>query len=92
MEVVRLHVAKLLLGREGPDINATLQAQLEVLGQDNASRQADFAPRLVWMWARMTSSAVAPSPSTIASNSRVCSCAFSARSSALRSTWRPWRR
>ncbi|CAA9572947.1 MAG: Beta-lactamase class C-like and penicillin binding proteins (PBPs) superfamily [uncultured Truepera sp.] len=42
MEVVRLHVAKLLLGRPDPDVNATLQAQLEVLGQDNASRKADL--------------------------------------------------
>ncbi len=42
MEVVRLHVAELLLGRPGPDVNATLQAQLEVLGQDNASRRADL--------------------------------------------------
>lgn len=42
MEVVRLHVAELLLGRRGPDVNATLQAQLEVLGQDNASRKADL--------------------------------------------------
>lgn len=42
VEVVRLHVAKLLLGRPGPDVNATLQAQLEVLGQDSASRQADL--------------------------------------------------
>jgi len=42
VEVVRLHVAQLLLDREGPDINATLQAQLEVLGQDNASRKADL--------------------------------------------------
>ncbi len=42
MEVVRLHVAQLLLGRSGPDVNATLQAQLEVLGQDNASRRADL--------------------------------------------------
>ena len=42
MEVVRLHVAELLLGQEGPDVNATLQAQLKVLGQDNASRRADL--------------------------------------------------
>ena len=42
-EVVRLHVAQLLLDQEGLDVNATLQAQLEVLGQDNASRQADLA-------------------------------------------------
>lgn len=41
-EVVRLRVAELLLGREGPDVNATLQAQLKVLGQDNASRRADL--------------------------------------------------
>ncbi len=43
MEVVRLHVAKVLLGRTSPDVNATLQAQLKVLGQDNASRRADLA-------------------------------------------------
>ena len=42
MEAVRLHVAQLLLGRPGDDVNATLQAQLEVLGQDNASRRADL--------------------------------------------------
>jgi len=42
MEVVRLHVAELLLGGPGPDVNATLQAQLKVLGQDNASRKADL--------------------------------------------------
>ena len=36
-----------------------------------ASRQADLAPRLVWMWARMTSAAVSASPSTMASKSRV---------------------
>jgi CubicO group peptidase (beta-lactamase class C family) len=42
MAVVRLHVAQLLLGRSGPDVNATLQAQLKVLGQDNASRKADL--------------------------------------------------
>jgi hypothetical protein len=42
IEAVRLHVAQLLLGRSSPDVNATLQAQLEVLGQDNASRRADL--------------------------------------------------
>ena len=42
MEVVRLHVAGLRFGRESPDVNATLQAQLEALGQDNASRRADL--------------------------------------------------
>ncbi len=42
MEVVRLHVVKLLLGRSSPDVSATLQVQLEVLGQDNASRKADL--------------------------------------------------
>ena len=41
MEAVRLHVAELLLGRSQPDVNATLQAQLKVLGQDNATLQAD---------------------------------------------------
>lgn len=42
IEAVRLHVAQLLLGRSSPDVNATLQAQLKVLGQDNASRRADL--------------------------------------------------
>lgn len=42
MEVMRLHVAEMLLGRTSPDVNATLQAQLKVLGQDNASRKADL--------------------------------------------------
>ena len=42
METVRLHIAQLLLGRSSPDVNATLQAQLEVLGQDNASRKANL--------------------------------------------------
>lgn len=42
MEAVRLHVAELLLGQTDPDVHATLQAQLEVLGQDNASRRADL--------------------------------------------------
>ncbi|WP_194023996.1 serine hydrolase [Nodosilinea sp. LEGE 07298] len=42
METVRLHVAQLLLGRSSPDVNAILQAQLEVSGQDNASRRADL--------------------------------------------------
>lgn len=42
MEVLRLHIAQLLLARSGPDVNATLQAQLKVLGQDNASRKADL--------------------------------------------------
>ncbi len=42
MEVVRLRVAELLLGRNGPDVNAVLQAQLRVLGQDNAGRRADL--------------------------------------------------
>ena len=42
MEAVRLHVAELLLGRTSPDVNATLQAQLKVLGQDNTSRRADL--------------------------------------------------
>ncbi len=41
MEVLRLHVAEVLLGRKDVDINATLQTQLEVLGQDNASLEAD---------------------------------------------------
>ena len=41
MEAVRLHVAELLLGRSQPDVNATLQAQLKVVGQDNATLQAD---------------------------------------------------
>jgi CubicO group peptidase (beta-lactamase class C family) len=41
MEVVRLHVAEVLLGRRDVDVNATLQTQLEVLGQDNASLEAD---------------------------------------------------
>ncbi|ANZ40506.1 hypothetical protein BBK82_35355 [Lentzea guizhouensis] len=56
------------------------------------SRQADFAPRLVRMCARITSAAVSASPSTIAWNSRVCSWAFKARSSSLGSTFRPCRR
>ncbi len=42
MEAVRLHVAALLLGRSQPDINATLQAQLKVVGQDNATREANL--------------------------------------------------
>lgn len=42
MEAVRLHVAELLLGRSDVDVNATLQAQLKVLGQDNVTRKADF--------------------------------------------------
>ena len=41
MEAVRLHVAELLLGRSQPDVNAILQAQLKVVGQDNATLQAD---------------------------------------------------
>ena len=42
MEAVRLHVAELLLGRKSPDVNATLQTQLKVLHQDNASVRADM--------------------------------------------------
>ncbi len=42
VEAVRLHVATVLLGRSEPDVNATLQAQLKVLGQDNATRKADL--------------------------------------------------
>ena len=41
MEVMRLHVAEVLLGRSDVDVNATLQTQLKVLGQDNASLKAD---------------------------------------------------
>lgn len=41
MEAVRLHVAQVLLGQTGTDVNATLQAQLKVLGQDNVSIEAD---------------------------------------------------
>ena len=41
MEAVRLHVAELLLGRSQPNVNAILQAQLKVVGQDNATLQAD---------------------------------------------------
>ena len=41
MEAVRLHVAEMLLGRSEPDVNATLQAQLRALGQDNANLKAD---------------------------------------------------
>jgi CubicO group peptidase (beta-lactamase class C family) len=41
MEVMRLHVAEVLLDRKDVDVNATLQTQLEVLGQDNASLKAD---------------------------------------------------
>jgi CubicO group peptidase (beta-lactamase class C family) len=41
MEAVRLHVAKVLLGCPGPDVNAVLQAQLKLLGQDNARIAAD---------------------------------------------------
>ncbi|WP_168733439.1 serine hydrolase domain-containing protein [Deinococcus sp. Arct2-2] len=41
MEAVRLHVAKVLLGCPGPDVNAVLQAQLKLLGQDNVSIAAD---------------------------------------------------
>lgn len=41
MEAVRLHVAEVLLGRSDPDVNAVLQAQLNVLNQDNASIAAD---------------------------------------------------
>lgn len=42
MEAVRLHVAELLLGRTSPDVNATLQAQPKVVGQDNATHNADL--------------------------------------------------
>lgn len=42
MEAVRLHVAELLLGRSQPEVNTTLQTQLEVLGQDNATRKANL--------------------------------------------------
>lgn len=42
MEAVRLHVAELLLGRSQPDVNATLQAQLKVVEQDNATRKANL--------------------------------------------------
>ena len=42
MEAVRLHVAEVLLGQTEPDVNAVIQAQLEVVGQDNASRNADL--------------------------------------------------
>lgn len=42
MEAVRLHVVELLLDRSGADVNATLQAQLAVVGQDNATRNADL--------------------------------------------------
>jgi len=41
MEAMRLHVAQILLGQSGTDVNATLQAQLKVLGQDNVSVEAD---------------------------------------------------
>lgn len=41
MEAVRLHVAEVLLGCPGPDVNAVLQAQLKLLGQDNARIAAD---------------------------------------------------
>ena len=41
MEVVRLHVAEVLLGCPGPDVNAVVQAQLKILRQDNASISAD---------------------------------------------------
>lgn len=41
MEVVRLHVAEVLLGCRGPDTSAVVQAQLRVLGQDNARTSAD---------------------------------------------------
>jgi len=41
MEAVRLHVAEMLLGRPGPDINAVLQKQLRFLGQDNTTLAAD---------------------------------------------------
>jgi CubicO group peptidase (beta-lactamase class C family) len=41
MDAVRLHVAEVLLGRKDVDVNATLQTQLEVLGQDNTSLRAD---------------------------------------------------
>jgi CubicO group peptidase (beta-lactamase class C family) len=42
IEVLRLHIAELLLVRSDLDVNATLQAQLKVLGQDNAKRNADL--------------------------------------------------
>ena len=42
MEALRLHVAKALLSRTEPDVNAVLQAQLKVVGQDNATRKADL--------------------------------------------------
>ncbi|WP_083653824.1 serine hydrolase domain-containing protein [Deinococcus marmoris] len=41
MDVMRLHIAEVLLGRSGPNVEAVLQAQLKVLGQDNASIAAD---------------------------------------------------
>ena len=41
MEAVRLHIAELLLGRSKNNVNATLQTQLAVLSQDNASLKAD---------------------------------------------------
>jgi CubicO group peptidase (beta-lactamase class C family) len=41
MEAVRLHITEILLGRKDVDVNATLQTQLGVLGQDNASLKAD---------------------------------------------------
>ena len=41
-ETLRLHVAGLLLGDVQPDVNRVLQTQLGVLGQDNASREADL--------------------------------------------------
>jgi CubicO group peptidase (beta-lactamase class C family) len=41
MDALRLHVAEVLLGRNDVDVNAILQTQLGVLGQDNASLEAD---------------------------------------------------
>ena len=42
IESLRLHVAALLLGRPQPDLDGVWQAQLAVLGQDNASRETDL--------------------------------------------------
>lgn len=59
MEVIRLHVARLLLDQEEPDVDATLQAQLEVLSQDNASRERDFEAARTYRPARGELSALA---------------------------------